>query len=605
MRGCTIDLPPRKRGRALRPLIETMEPRWMPAPVLSGLVAGAEVQPAALAATTTTLTSAPDPANPPTSITFTVTVAGPSGGTTAPTGTVSLSGITGLQPATLTPGVGPNAGTSTATFVVSTNPFIAAGQTPPVTLAPGQYSVQATYAGDANDATSTSTALTQTVAKIPTGLGFLLSTPNPSLLGQPVTFAVVAAPGITNINETGPTPTGSINLFDNGVAVGMGALTPSPQPAVGGINSTVSFTLQNLPAGINTITATYPGDANYAATGPTALVLHVEAASTTTVAIAPNPAALGQPAIVAVTVKGPTGAGVPTGLVTYVASSSDLNGGNNTGVTLSGFAPLDPTGRAVIGLLPPTTGSYVLTVNYLGDNSFLSSFSTIMTLRVLLPTRTTLAAAPSPSTAGHAVTFTATVGGITGGLPPGTVTFRDGTKVLGTATLNTAGHATLTTAALTAGRHAITATYNGSSQFATSGSAALSQLVNSATPVVVDGPRITRVQRFGLHTQPSTIVLTFNAPLNVFTAQNVANYLLTGPSPATRPFRILSAVYNATTHTVTLHPAQRLDIHPRFRYTLLVNGSAAGGVTGTSGRLLDGAGTGKPGSNYVTILSGP
>jgi len=608
MRGRTLDprnFRRRKDGRSLRPRIEAMERRWLPAPLLTGHGVTI-VRPAAQVATTTTITSGVNPATPPNDVTFTVTVAGPTGGTTAPTGTVSLGGITGLPPVPLTPGQGANAGTGTATFVVSTDPFTTMGQPARINLPPGQYPIQAAYSGDANDAASTSATLTQTVAKIPTGLGFMPATAAPALPGQPVTFTVIAAPGITNSNATGPAPTGPVNLFDNGVAVGSGALVPAVQPAVGGINSTVGFTLRDLPAGLNTITATYPGDAAYVATGPATLVLHVVAPTTTTLAIAPNPVALGQPTIVGVTVAGAAGGAVPTGLITYVASSNVRDSGNNSGVILSGFGTLDAAGRVAIGLLPPTTGTYRVTVNYLGDGNSATSFATVETLRVLLPTATALSASPARSTAGHPVTFTAIVAGITGGTPTGTVTFRDGSRTLGTAPLDAAGRATLTTAALAPGNHAITAFFNGNAQFAASPPGAVTQVVSPVTPPAPtgDGPRITGVRRFGIHGRQTLIVLAFNGPLNLFAAQDIANYVLTGPAPSNQLIPITSAVYSPLDHTVTLHTARRLDAHPRFRYTLRVNGSTPIGVADPSGRRLDGAGTGRAGSDYATIIAG-
>ena len=58
------------------------------------------------------------------------------------------------------------------------------------------------------------------------------------------------------------------------------------------------------------------------------------------------------------------------------------------------------------------------------------------------------------------------------------MTFQDGTTVLGTATLNTAGKATFSTSALAVGSHAITASYAGTSTLAASTSGSLSERVN-------------------------------------------------------------------------------------------------------------------------------
>ncbi len=98
-------------------------------------------------------------------------------------------------------------------------------------------------------------------------------------------------------------------------------------------------------------------------------------------------------------------------------------------------------------------------------------------------TITTLVSSPNPSNFGQAVTFTAavTVRG-SKGAPTGTVSFLDQSTAanLGTSTLNGSGVATLAVSSLAVGTSSITATYNGSANFASSTSSALSQLVHGA-----------------------------------------------------------------------------------------------------------------------------
>ena len=83
---------------------------------------------------------------------------------------------------------------------------------------------------------------------------------------------------------------------------------------------------------------------------------------------------------------------------------------------------------------------------------------------------TTLRSSASSSTIGQMVTFTATVapGPGTTGTPSGTVTFEEGTTVLGTATLGTNGTAIFSLASLAVGSHTITADYGGDANFAAS-----------------------------------------------------------------------------------------------------------------------------------------
>jgi hypothetical protein len=95
------------------------------------------------------------------------------------------------------------------------------------------------------------------------------------------------------------------------------------------------------------------------------------------------------------------------------------------------------------------------------------------------PTSVTLDAPRALSLPGHQGTFTATVRASGSGTPSGTVTFQDGTTVLGTAPLDSAGRATLAVALLAVGDHAITAVYGGDGAFGASTSAVLTSEVGT------------------------------------------------------------------------------------------------------------------------------
>ncbi len=114
-----------------------------------------------------------------------------------------------------------------------------------------------------------------------------------------------------------------------------------------------------------------------------------------------------------------------------------------------------------------------------------------------------------------------------------------------------------------------------------------------------DGPQVTSVQRYGYHAQPTYLVINFNSPLDPTAAQNVSNYQIVGPG--NHRIKVRSAIYNSVTHVVTVMPAQRLIL--RQTYTLKINGMAPSGLTNPEGMLLDGAGTGQPGTDYVTSLT--
>jgi hypothetical protein len=94
------------------------------------------------------------------------------------------------------------------------------------------------------------------------------------------------------------------------------------------------------------------------------------------------------------------------------------------------------------------------------------------------PTTAALATSFNPSDFGRSLTFTVSVTSQATGTPTGTVIFSDGSNTLGSFALS-GETATLTTAALVAGPHNISAVYSGDSNFSGS-SASLNQTVNQA-----------------------------------------------------------------------------------------------------------------------------
>jgi hypothetical protein len=94
-------------------------------------------------------------------------------------------------------------------------------------------------------------------------------------------------------------------------------------------------------------------------------------------------------------------------------------------------------------------------------------------------TTTILVANINPAVLGQSVIFAAAVSAKApgAGSPTGTVTFRDGSAFLATVSLNGMGQAMYSIASLAIGTHAITATYNGDSNFNGSASPVVSELI--------------------------------------------------------------------------------------------------------------------------------
>jgi hypothetical protein len=222
-------------------------------------------------------------------------------------------------------------------------------------------------------------------------------------------------------------------------------------------------------------------------------------------------------------------------------------------------------------------------------------------------TSTDLSSSPSPAFVGEPVTFNAVVAAVEGfRAPTGTVTFSidgdDQAPVALTSSIDpAASDATFTTSALTQGTYDVTARYSGDAHFGVS-SAELTVEV-----VVADGPRVVAVgvKLVGHFPRGLQVTVTFNEDLNPVPAQSVANYSLkllrNAPVPPIA-IAIQSAVYDRALRTVTLLCLLGKKPLPGHRL-LVINGTTPSGISDVSGRLLDGAGTGRPGSDFMTLLS--
>ncbi len=119
------------------------------------------------------------------------------------------------------------------------------------------------------------------------------------------------------------------------------------------------------------------------------------------------------------------------------------------------------------------------------------------------------------------------------------------------------------------------------------------------SPTPTAGPQVVKVQRYGYHAMPTTLVLTFDQALDPATAEDVHNYRIVGLHG--RRIKILRAVYNATLQTVTLHPAQRLSIHHPYEVTVI--GTGLKGLTNVQGQFLDETDSSQTGGDYHLKLT--
>jgi hypothetical protein len=289
--------------------------------------------------------------------------------------------------------------------------------------------------------------------------------------GAAVTLTATVAGTATGSN----TPAGTVTFLANGSVIGTSPL------GAGGI---ATFTTTDLPTGTVTLGATYNGDPNQFFTASTATTvsytitapagtqasqvvltssanpLQSGASVTVTATVSAAPAPTG---FTLVTGSGSTPPPTPTGTVTF------LDGG-----TALGTAALNSSGQATISSTALTVGAHTIRAIYNGDSTYKPSQTTAPSLiqfvqgTSTIPTGITLAESVTSSFFTTPVTYTATVTSSVPGTPTpqGTVTFQVGNTVLGTATLNSAGVATLTTGKTPVGAFNVTAVYSGDSTFA-------------------------------------------------------------------------------------------------------------------------------------------
>jgi hypothetical protein len=446
---------------------------------------GSTTQNVAPADTATTLTVAPSPAREEQDVTLTATVAAVAPGSGTPTGSVTFyDGGTAIGAGALSSG--PDG--TLATLTIST-------------LAAGSHSLSADYVGDDNYAASGSQDVPLTVIEasaIAPTTTTLTSSGNPSTYGQPISFtATVASTG-----ATAGTPEGAVQFAVDGTNIG------DPVAVVDG--TATSVTLGSPLPGDHLVTAAFQPAAAFGPSGASLTQTVSDAAADVVLTSSSATSDYGQAVHFHADVSSTAlGTGTPTGSVQFRVDGKALG----IAVPLTHGTADSP---AVADLLP---GTHTVTVLYSGDAGFAPATVTISQTVNGIATSTAIASSANPSTYGQAVTFTATVTPSDPALdsPDGTVTFTDGTTVLGTAPVamgSGTGTATLTVSSLAAGDHAVTATYSGSALFTGSASDALPQTVAKAPTAIVAQPAVVKLVPLGLPLGTLRATLTSsNGPL--------------------------------------------------------------------------------------------
>ena len=470
----------------------------------------------AITSTAVSLVSSPNPSRVGQTVTFTATIS-PS----------SASGIVNFTfdsssaiPVTVSGGI--------ATYITNT-------------LTAGSHIITATYGGNATYAGASATPITQVVGFNNTSLS-LTSSPNPSTIGQIVTFTATVSPAAASGTVT----------FTEGATV-LGTATLSGGNAV--------FVIATLTVGSHIITATYGGDATYMGASSTPITQVVNLSGTTiNLVSSPNPSTIGQGVTFTATVS-PANA---SGSVTFT-----IDNASPTQVTLSG-------GIAIYVTHALSVGSHTVAVTYSGNAVYAGSTTTLNQIVSSDNASLSLTSDPNPSTVGQSVTFTATISPINA---TGTVTFTEGATVLGTANLS-GGIAVYNTASLAVGSHVITATYGGNSTYTGATSQPITQVVQTGCQALV----VTAITDDGTGTTCGTL-----------------SYALSQPVTGTTPVTITFALTQGNTITFT----GSLTTTAAAKAYVVING----GTFGTTNRIningngVSGDGLHLKGHNRLTNLT--
>ena len=276
---------------------------------------------------------------------------------------------------------------------------------------------------------------------------------------------------------------------------------------------------------------------------------------------------------------------VPTGPVTLF-----------DGRTAIGTQTIDGTGSVIYSTASLTVGSHNITASYPGDLNFDPTTSPPYVQVVTgYPTATQLlSVAPSPGRAFQAISFAAAVSSLYG-KPTGTISFLANGTVIATGTIDPSGRAVAIANTLGAGTYSVTATYNPTTQFASSVSSPVTEVIigaPTATTLSVDvnpsffGQAVTFTAKVGApqaSVLPAGSVSFRDGPTllgaTTLTATSIGSFTATGLSIGTHP---ITAVYSGSADDDTSTSNTLLEIVVPTPTTIALTGTPNPADTGES-----------------------
>jgi hypothetical protein len=230
-------------------------------------------------------------------------------------------------------------------------------------IAPGTYSLTATYAGDANYGAVTSPAEAVVVlARSPS-----TTTVSPATQSLNIDSTVKLTATVTGTNTNYYYPTGTVTFTYGSTVLSTASLSGSGQVQTAKLSEATT----GLPAGTYTVGVNYSGDTYNAPSSTTATVTLTQPKDSVAVTASPNPVLANTAFNLTATATGISK--TPTGTVAFYAGTTAL-----AGATLNG------SGAATVTIPAGTlaAGTYQITADYLGDSNNPATNSPAITLTV-------------------------------------------------------------------------------------------------------------------------------------------------------------------------------------------------------------------------------
>jgi hypothetical protein len=365
----------------------------------------------------------------------------------------------------------------------------------PAGLAQNSYKVTAQYAtGDPNYNPSSSSAFPFSVSVAPTTISISPASLS-TTVDNSVTFTATVSPNVS----TDEVATGSIQQFqgkveflDGGASIGCNSQSVT-NTSSGTATATCITSSLDASGSAQSVTATFLGDTNYAASAasnPATSVTVTAATTSTKVTASPAAPALNQSVTFTAQVTFPS-------TLTVAPNSTDTVTFSDNGAPITSCGTGNPTiteigstnvYQATCQIPSLAGGSHEIAAQYNGDSNFLSSTGTLSLSVGAGSSTTTVSSSLNPSTVNAPVTFTVSVAGGSTIAVTGSATVSADGNAIGQCTLSGWSSTTPATCPvvlstpLSVGSHTITAMYSGNTSYGSSSTTAplLSQTVNKA-----------------------------------------------------------------------------------------------------------------------------